>query len=36
MHSFKRTLWKMLAFVLLVILVTEVITEPYFQNEIFH
>lgn len=36
MHSFKRTAWKILVFALAVSLVTAVITEPYFQNEIYH
>ena len=36
MHSFKRTLWKALAFLLAVGAATALITEPYFQNEGYH
>lgn len=36
MHSFKKTLWKALAFLLSVIAITAVIVEPYFQNELYH
>lgn len=35
MHSFKRTLGKALAFLLAVLLVTALITEPYFQSEAY-
>ena len=36
MRSFKRTIWKILAFLLSVAAITVGITEPYFQNEVYH
>lgn len=35
MRSFKKTLAKLLAFIACVLLITELVTEPYFQNEVF-
>lgn len=36
MHSFRRTLLKVLVFLFAIVLVTMVITEPYFQSELYH
>ena len=36
MRSFKRTLLKALVFVLSVALISAIIVEPYYQNEIYH
>lgn len=36
MRSFKRTLWKAAAFLLSVFVISEIIVEPYFQNEVYH
>lgn len=36
MHSFKRTLLKILVFLFAIMLVTVAITEPYFQSELYH